>query len=113
MFEVVCEFHDTEIISRFLIAADMENLNKVGMGSGNGFKLFNAFELAGEGVISLESFPKNHLDGAVCTREASGQPNIAVTATTDLPNQFVVWYLKILSGGSQVCCSGHCSYPSR
>ena len=76
----------------------MENLELAFMRLGNGFKSFDAVELALEGTVALEGVPMNDLHGAASAHDVSRQPDLAVAAAADAFDQFIVgdlWWRNV------------------
>ena len=60
------------------------------MCAGDGRELLQAVELALERTVFLERTAMNDLHGAQFTEDGAGQPDFAVAAMPDGPQQFVV-----------------------
>ena len=59
-----------------------------------GFEFLDAFELALKGVLVAKVVPIHHLDGPERADDVARQPDLAVGATTDGLEQFVVGDLR-------------------
>ena len=87
---VIAQLHDIVKEAPALVDAHLEDVDETLVGAGDGLKSADTRQFALERVLVGEGAPGDDLDRPVHARHAAGQPNLAVTAASDAPEQFVV-----------------------
>jgi hypothetical protein len=85
---VVRQFH--HVVKIILVPADLENVDEAFVRTRDGLELLDAIELALEGTAILEIFAIDNFYGSVAAQCVTRQPHLAVSATTDTPQQLML-----------------------
>ncbi len=85
---IIRQFHDVEEIA--FAAADVIERKLAGMLAGETLEVLDAFKLALEGAVVVECVTPDDLHCAQSASGAAREPDIAIRATTDPAQQFVV-----------------------
>ena len=95
------------------MAAELENIHETIVRTGDRLELLQALELTVELLCLLESLAIDNLDRASRAQERAGEPDFAVAARTDAPEQFVVRNKRSLSTARERLWAGSMQAMSR
>ena len=97
---VVGQFHD--VVKAIRAAANLEDVELALVAAGNRLEALHARELALERTVVVEGAPVNDLHRAVNAEDIPGEPDLAVAALADAPDERVI---GDRNGRNVACCA--------
>src|SRR5439155_7416887 len=88
---VIARLHDAIVIASFVVTPDMQNMDQARVIEGDRHVFLNAPELPRVGFGVREIAVMNDFDGVIGANNVSGQPDLAIGALPDAPQQVMVW----------------------
>src|SRR5206468_1813822 len=85
---IISQLHD--VVEVILSATDLQNIDKPIMRTRDRFELLDPIELALEGPRMFEGGAINDLHRAIRAHDIARQPDFAVAALANAPDQFVI-----------------------